>query len=106
MKCSTYSTIDHSKSSFRASSSLPSRRSISSRRGARPIQRSSRPRGPQRVAEPLLDVAEGSPAFQVAGRQLADLLLAQGVVIPELNAGAVVEGHEQAGRRGGIQRNP
>ena len=52
---------------------------------------------PKRIAQPLLHVAEGPPALQVRRRQAADLLLAQFVVVPELDAGAVVERNEHPG---------
>ena len=63
------------------------------------------PGGPQRVAQPRFHVAKGAPAFQVGRRQPDDLFLAEGIVIPELHAGAVVERDEHAGRAGS-QRNP
>ena len=43
-------------------------------------------RRPKCVAEPPLHVAQRPPAGQVAGREPADLLLALGVVVPELDA--------------------
>ena len=54
--------------------------------------------GPQCVAQPALHVAERPPARQVAGREPRDLLLAQPIVVPELDARAVLERDEQPGR--------
>ena len=73
----------------------PGRRSISSREGARPIQRSPPSAGRKRVAEPALHVAEGPPALQARRSQPADLLFAKRVVVPELHARAILERDEQ-----------
>ena len=67
-----------------------------------PRGRSSEPevsvaRGPQGVAEPALDVAEGAPAGDVARREPGDLGLALRIVVPELDALTVLERHEQPG---------
>jgi len=58
-------------------------------------------RGAERVAETADDGAHGVPAVDVYGRKFADGFGAALVVIPELNAGAVEKGNEEAvdGRR-------
>ena len=56
--------------------------------------------GPKGVSQPLFDAAKRLPAFQVRRCQAADFLLAEVVVVPELDAGAIVERNEHAGRAG------
>src|SRR5208337_4292948 len=54
--------------------------------------------GSKRVAESRLDRAKVAPALDVDGRKPADLALATLVVIPKLDAAAVLKRHEQSGR--------
>src|SRR5207249_3385541 len=52
--------------------------------------------GAQGVAESGDDGLHGAPAFDVPGREATDFLFAARVVVPELNAGAVVKRDEEA----------
>src|SRR5580692_11656613 len=52
--------------------------------------------GPQCVAQAALHVAEGTPAAELLGCEPDDLCFAARVVVPELNAGAVVERYEHS----------
>jgi hypothetical protein len=60
--------------------------------------------GTEGVAEATDDVAHGAPAFHVAGSEGADFRGALLVVVPELDAAAIEEGHEEAidGRSPGV----
>ena len=53
--------------------------------------------GAEGVSEPAFDVGEGEPAFEVGWGEAADLGFAAGVVVPELDTRAIVEGDEEAG---------
>ena len=52
--------------------------------------------GPERVAHPAFELAHRPPPPHVSRRQPAHLGLAARVVVPELDARAVLEGHEHA----------
>ena len=60
-----------------------------------------RPAGRKSIAEPANDVAHGVPALHIVGGERADFGFAAFVVIPELNAGAIEEGNEEAVDGGG-----
>jgi hypothetical protein len=72
-----------------AVSRQPSFDLLTSGRGADPEV--AVPLGANRVAEPALDVVHRAPAVQVPRREAPDLVLAA-LVVPELDALAVVEG--------------
>ncbi len=53
------------------------------------------PGGPQGVAQPRLDRGKIAPAVNIDGREAANLVLAPLVIVPELNAAAVLERDEK-----------
>ncbi len=57
--------------------------------------------GTQSVAQAGEAVVHGAPALDIAGRKAADFRFAGGVIVPELNAGAVEHGDEEAVDGGG-----
>src|ERR1700733_4067714 len=51
---------------------------------------------PNRIAETANHVVHRSPAFNVLGREAADLFFASSIIVPKLNTAVVQEWHEEA----------